>query len=339
MVSEDSPTATAPDAPATGDPEDGDGETPPATPPVARQHCGFVAVVGAPNAGKSTFVNTAVGARVTIVSRKVQTTRNRVMGIDVRGDSQLVYIDTPGIVPPGDMPARRLERAMVDAAWEALAGVDKILLLVDAASGRINRATRLILDGLAERGLTAVAVLNKIDRIPVNQRGRLLTLADELSQTGVIDDVFMVSAQKARGTEDIVAYLADRMPQQPWHFPADQLSDLPEQMLAAEITREKLFDRLHKELPYAVAVHTEAWEPRPDGGLAIAQVIYVLRQGQKGIVLGRGGEQIKAIGTAARKELEELLGCKIHLELYCKVKPDWVDDPEQYEIAGLNYHA
>lgn len=294
--------------------------------------CGFVALVGAPNAGKSTLLNALVGTKVSIVSPKVQTTRARVLGITVAGDSQLIFVDTPGIF----QPRRRLERAMVAAAWQGAADADLIVQLVDAAKREIDEDTRNIVARLKETGRQAILALNKIDLI---RRDRLLVLADELNRSGVFTDTFMISAMTGDGLTDLRDHLAAKVPEGPWLYPEDQLSDLPLRLLAEEITREKIFLQLHQELPYATTVETEGWEEFQDGSVKISQVIYVQREGQKAIVLGRGGARIKQIGAAARQELEFLLGRRVHLFLFVKVRENWPDDPEHYRRWGLDFGA
>ena len=297
--------------------------------------CGFVALVGAPNVGKSTLMNNLVGAKVSIVTPKVQTTRTRVLGICVRGASQLVFVDTPGIFTP----KRRLERAMVKAAWRGAADADMAVILVDAAQGRegaVDTDTGRIIEGLKRGERKAILALNKIDLV---KREKLLGLAEELGRTGVFTDTFMISALTGDGVQDLSDFLAASVPEGPWLFPEDQLSDMPERLLAAEITREKLFLQLHQELPYSLAVETESWEEFDDGSVKINQIIYIQRDSQKAIVLGKGGRQIKAVGRAAREELETLFGRRVHLFLHVKVRPDWIDDPERYRDLGLDYNA
>ena len=292
--------------------------------------CGFVALVGAPNAGKSTLLNLMVGGKVSIVTPKVQTTRSRITGICMAGnDTQIVFLDTPGIFKP----KRRLERAMVTAAWGGAHDADLVVLLVDARRG-FDGDTRRIVDGLVKRKRQAVLALNKIDGI---RREALLPLAAKLNQTGVFSDSFMISALKGDGVDDLRDFLAARMPTGPWLYPEDQLSDIPLRLLAAETTREKLFLRLHQELPYALGVETESWQERRDGSIRIDQVIYVLRDSHKPIVLGKGGRQIKAVGQAAREDLEAFLGQRVHLFIHVKVAPKWTDDPSRYRDMGLEF--
>ena len=294
--------------------------------------CGFVALVGATNAGKSTLINRLVGAKVAIVTPKVQTTRARVLGLTLEGDSQLIFIDTPGIFTP----KRRLERAMVAAAWQGAHDADLVVLLVDAARGGIDRDTRSIVAKLATAGRPAILALNKVDAV---KRPRLLALSAELNADGGFTDTFMISALDGDGVADLRAVLAAKVPAGPWLYPEDQISDMPERLLAAEITREKLFLRLHQELPYSATVETESWDERDDGSVRIAQIVYVQRDSQKAIVLGKGGSMIKAIGSAARHELEEILDRRVHLSLFVKVRENWIDDPERYRDWRLDFQA
>ena len=294
--------------------------------------CGFVALIGAPNAGKSTLLNTLVGTKVAIVSPKVQTTRSRVLGILTEGQAQIVFVDTPGIFKP----RRRLDRAMVAAAWAGAAEGDLVLLLVDASLKGVREETRGIVEKLAETKRQAILILNKTDAVRPEV---LLALAADLNASGVFSDTFMISALTGDGVSDLRRHLAGHLPEGPWLFPEDQVSDMPMRLLAAEITREKLFLRLQQELPYAVAVETESWEEQPDGSVRISQIIYVQREGQKAIVLGRGGQMIKAVGTAARLELEEITEQRVHLSLFVKVRENWLDDPARYAIWGLDYNA
>ena len=290
--------------------------------------CGFVALIGAPNAGKSTLLNALVGTKVSIVTHKVQTTRTRVRAVAIVDEAQIIFVDTPGIF----RPRRRLDEAMVEAAWGGAADADVIALLVDARRG-LDEENRRIIEGLSSiRGKPVVLVLNKIDLI---DKPKLLALAEAFTAEYPFERVFMVSALKGSGVEDFRRYLAGQMPPGPWLYPEDQLSDLPLRLLAAEITREKLYLRLHDELPYASHVETERWEERPDGSLRIEQVIYVQRDSQKKIVIGRGGQTIKAIGKAAREELQLLLGRKVHLFLFVKVREHWDRDPERLRNLGL----
>ena len=290
---------------------------------------GFVAVLGAPNVGKSTLVNRLVGAKVTIVSPKVQTTRARLRGIRVEGEVQIVFVDTPGIFAA----RRRFERAMVHAAWSGAHDADAILLLVDAKKG-LTGETRAIVERLKEAGRETLVALNKIDLVP---RHALLPLAAAVEETGLAAGIFMVSALDGDGVDDLLGALTARMPPGPWLYPEDQLADISERLLAAEITREQLFLQLRHELPYAVAVETEGWAAGRRGAVRVEQVIYVQRETHKGIVLGKGGQQIKAIGTAARAELSQILGCPIDLKLFVKVRQRWLEDPERYRDIGLEY--
>jgi len=297
----------------------------------ALRRCGYVALVGAPNAGKSTLLNQLIGAKVSIVSPKVQTTRARVLGITVAGDAQLIFIDTPGIFTP----KRRLERAMVAAAWAGAEDADLVVLLVDAARG-VDEDTRRILDGLRSAGRRAVLALNKVDLV---EPQRLLPLTDALRREGIFDAVFMVSALSGDGVEDLRRHLAAALPQGPWLYPEDQLTDLPQRLIAAEVTREQVFLQLHQELPYATLVETEGWEEREDGSIKISQVIHIQRPGQKAIVLGKGGRQIKDIGARARSELERMLGRRVHLFLFVRVSEDWTEDRERYKAMGLEFES
>ncbi|MFP6729287.1 MAG: GTPase Era [Alphaproteobacteria bacterium] len=296
----------------------------------ATTRCGFVALVGAPNAGKSTLLNWMVGGKISIVTPKVQTTRSRITGICMADENtQIIFLDTPGIFEP----KRRLEKAMVTAAWSGAHDADFVVLLVDAKRG-FDGDSRRIIEGLVSRKRRAVLALNKIDGI---SREALLPLAAKLNETGVFSDSFMISALKGDGVDDLRDFLAARMPPGPWLYPEDQLSDIPLRLLAAETTREKLFLRLHQELPYALGVETESWEELKDGSLRIDQVIYVLRDSHKPIVLGKGGKQIKAVGQAARLDLEAFLGQRVHLFIHVKVAPKWTDDPARYRDMGLEF--
>jgi GTP-binding protein Era len=294
--------------------------------------CGFVALVGAPNAGKSTLLNSLVGAKVSIVTHKVQTTRSRIRAIAIEDSSQIVFVDTPGIFKP----KRRLERAMVAAAWTGAKDADEVVLLYDASRRGIDADTRLIIDGLKERDRQAILALNKIDLV---KREALLELAARFEAEGVFSRVFMISATTGDGVADLRRYLAERMPEGPWLYPEDQLSDLPERLLAAEVTREKLFLNLHQELPYALTVETEDWQDFEDGSARIEQVITVGRESHKGICLGKGGRTIKLVREAAQRELEELLGRKVHLFLFVKVRENWLEDPERYRAMDLEFNV
>ena len=295
----------------------------------APTRCGFVALIGAPNAGKSTLVNQLVGGKISIVSHKVQTTRARIRAIAIEGASQVVFVDTPGIF----LPKRTLDEAMVQAAWSSAGDADVIVLVVDARRGRDEEVDR-ILEGTAAVRTPVVLVLNKIDTI---ERPTLLDLAAELHARGRFDATFMVSALTGDGVADLRADLAGRMPEGPWLYPEDQIADVPLRLLASEVTREKVFNRLHDELPYHSTVETEKWTEGKDGSVRIEQVIYVQRPGQKKIVLGAGGQTIKKIGQDARLELQEFLGRKVHLFLFVKVRERWSEDPERYRQMGLDF--
>ena len=297
------------------------------------RRCGFVAIIGAPNVGKSTLLNALVGSKVAIVTPKVQTTRSRIVGIALVGAAQIVFVDTPGIFAP----RKRLDRAMVQAAWSGAEGADHVLLLIDAvrARGGVPDAdSAAIVATLEERGREAILVLNKVDKA---RREDLLKLADTLGGKGVFSRVFMISALTGDGVSDLAAHLAGLVPDGPWLYPEDQVAEVPLRQLAAEITREKLFLALHQELPYALTVETETWQERRDGSVRIEQVIFVQRDSQKAIVLGKGGRQIKDIGATARRELAVLLDRKVHLFLFVKVRAGWADDPERYREMGLEF--
>ncbi|MDP7623755.1 MAG: GTPase Era [Rhodospirillales bacterium] len=294
--------------------------------------CGFVAILGAPNVGKSTLLNRIVGVKVSIVSPKVQTTRTRVLGIALKGDAQLIFIDTPGIFHP----KRRLERAMVAAAWGGAGDADHVILLVDAQRG-LNPDTRAIIDRLkGQDGHTVDLVINKIDLI---DKQKLLALTQKLSAEGVFDETYMISAFKGDGVDDLVAHLTAKMPASPWLFPEDQISDMPMRLLAAEITREKLYLKLHQELPYATTVETETWEEKEDGSVRIEQTIYVESESQRSIILGKGGKMIKSIGVESRHDLGEILDTIVHLFLFVKINEKWGDDPGRYSSWGLDFNA
>ena len=293
------------------------------------KRCGLVAVLGAPNAGKSTLVNALVGQKVAIVSPKAQTTRARLMGIAIEGEAQMLLVDTPGIFDPN----RRLDRAMVAAAWEGAVGADRVLLTIDAAA-KIGPRVEAMLEGFEKRPEPKVVVLNKVD---IARKDDLLVLAASLSERFEPEAVFMVSATEGDGVADLKRHLAEAMPEGPWHYPEDQLSDATDRMVAAELTREQLYLQLHAELPYASAVETEKWEDRKDGSTAIHQQILVERDSQKAIVLGKGGSRLKAIGQAARAEIAEHLGRKVHLFLHVKVNPRWDEDRGLYREIGLEW--
>jgi GTP-binding protein Era len=290
---------------------------------------GFVALIGATNAGKSTLVNRLVGAKVSIVSHKVQTTRAIIRGIAIHDNAQIVFMDTPGIFKP----RRRLDRAMVTSAWGGAKDADVIVLLIDAERG-IKGDAEKILEALKDVKQPKVLALNKVDQV---KRETLLALAQEANEMVGFEATFMISALNGSGCEDMMNYLSQTLPEGPWYYPEDQISDLPMRQLAAEITREKLFLRLHQELPYASHVETEKWEERKDGSVRIEQVIYVERDSQKKIALGKGGEAIKAISTAARKEISEILEQPVHLFLFVKVRENWGDDPERFREMGLDF--
>ncbi len=292
-------------------------------------HSGFVALIGAPNAGKSTLVNQLVGTKVSIVTHKVQTTRALVRGIATHGQAQIVFVDTPGIFKP----RRRLDTAMVTTAWGGAKDADIVLVLIDAERG-IKGDADTILERLADVRQPKVLVLNKVDRV---KRENLLALASAANERVAFDRTFMVSALTGSGCEDLLGYLAETLPAGPWYYPEDQISDLPMRQLAAEITREKLYLRLHQELPYSSHVETEKWEEKKDGSVRIEQVIYVERDSQKKIVLGHKGETIRAIGEASRKEIGAILEQKVHLFLFVKVRENWGDDPERYREMGLDF--
>lgn len=293
------------------------------------ESCGLVAVVGAPNAGKSTLVNALVGQKVAIVSPKAQTTRVRLMGIAIEGEAQILLMDTPGIFEP----KRRLDRAMVAAAWGGAQDADLIALVVDAKTGFSRRIEEMI-DTLKQRREPKILVLNKVDVTPKEQ---LLTLTAHLNDRLDFEEIFMVSATTGDGVADLKKALAARMPEGPWHFPEEQVSDATDRMLAAEVTREQLYHQLHAELPYESAIETEKYEERKDGSVAIHQQILVARDSQKAIVLGKRGARIREIGEAARKELSELLGRKVHLFLHVKVNPKWEEDRGLYREIGLDW--
>lgn len=297
----------------------------------APTRCGFVALLGAPNAGKSTITNNFVGSKVSIVSPKAQTTRTTVKGIGIWGNSQIIFLDTPGIFKP----KRRLDRAMVASAWGGVSDADMTVLVVDAKRG-FDDETKAIIQKLSENHIDAVLVLNKIDL--VNEE-KLLKLCAELNEAYPFKETFMISAMDGKGTDDFYQYLADHLPVSPWFYPEEQMSDLPLKLLAAEIVREKLFLYLRQELPYALTVEPELWERREDNSVRAEMTIYVERDSQKQIVLGRGGAMIKKIGQSARRELEDLLEDRIHLFLFVKVRENWGDDPARYADWNLDFRA
>jgi GTP-binding protein Era len=301
----------------------------PSAPPATGTRCGFVALIGAPNAGKSTLVNALVGSKVAIVSPKVQTTRALLRGIAMDGSSQLVFMDTPGIFAP----RRRLDRAMVTTAWAGAHDADIVAVLIDAKRG-LDPDARALLQKLAQVRQPAVLVLNKVDLV---EKASLLVLAQAASAIAEFEAVFMISALSGDGVADMRRWLARRVPAGPWHYPADEVSDAPTRQLAAEITREKLYLKLHQELPYQSTVETETWSERKDGSVRIEQNIFVERESQRKIVLGKAGQTIKAIGEAARRELSEILERPVHLFLFVKVREDWGNDPERYREIGLEF--
>jgi GTP-binding protein Era len=299
------------------------------TEPDTNTRCGFVALIGAPNAGKSTLLNALVGSKVSIVSRKVQTTRALVRGIAIEGKAQIIFVDTPGIFAP----RRRLDQAMVTSAWGGAGDADAVALLVDVRKG-FDEEVETILSGLSKLKAPAILVLNKIDTV---ERSTLLKLTAALNARFAFCETTMIAALTGDGVPHVRAQLAAMMPEGPWLYPEDQVSDAPLRQLAAEITREKLFERLHDELPYQSTVETDSWKELPDGSARIEQTIYVARDGQKKIVIGEGGRTIKAIGQAARAEIGEAAEQKVHLFLFVKVRPNWIDDPERYREMGLDF--
>lgn len=294
-------------------------------------HCGYVAIIGAPNAGKSTLVNKLVGAKISIVSPKVQTTRTRVMGIVVRENTQIIFVDTPGIFEPD--PSSRMEKAIVFSAWESLDGADAIILLVDADAPKKKETMAIIQRLKHNQKIPVYLVLNKIDRA---KRSALLPLTQALHELYPFQSIFMISAQTGDGIDDVMKALSTHMPPGPFMFPVDQMTDMPLRLLAAEITREKLFAELRQELPYALTVETENWETFDNGDIKLNQTIYVTRETHKSIILGKGGGMIGKIGTASRLELEEILEARVHLKLFVKVRDNWMDKSEHYTIWGLD---
>ncbi len=291
--------------------------------------CGFVALIGAPNAGKSTLTNQLAGTKISIVTHKVQTTRARLRAIVMEGNSQIILVDTPGIFAP----KKRLDRAMVDAAWEGAKDADLIVFLIDAAKG-LDDAAEKIIEDLQEVGLPKILALNKIDNV---QKEDLLKLTKEISDKISFDQVFMISALEGHGVEDLKGFLADRVPEGVWLYPEDQIGDASLRFTAAEITREKLFLRLHEELPYASTVETTAWKQLKDGSVRVEQTIYVERDSQKKIVIGKNGQTLKRISMESRKEIAEMAECNIHLFIFVKVRGKWTDDPERYREMGLEF--
>ncbi|MFT4619583.1 MAG: GTP-binding protein Era [Sulfitobacter sp.] len=293
---------------------------------------GFVALIGEPNAGKSTLTNAMVGAKVSIVTHKVQTTRARIRGVAIDGEAQLVFVDTPGLFKP----RRRLDRAMVAAAWGGASDADVVVLMVEAHRG-MTEGVKAILQALPEHtrpSQTVALAINKIDRVKAE---RLLMLAKELNEAFPFVETFMISAEKGHGVPALKTWLGETLPEGPWLYPEDQIADLPLRMIAAEMTREKLTLRLHQELPYQLTVETESWEEKKDGSAKVDQIIYVMRDGHKGIVLGNKGETIKSISQAARADMAELLGRTVHLFLQVKVRPGWLEESERYSEIGLNF--
>jgi GTPase len=297
--------------------------------PESQTHCGFVALIGAPNAGKSTLINALVGAKISIVTPKVQTTRALMRGIAIEGNAQLIFVDTPGIFAP----RRRLDRAMVGSAWGSTADADIVALLIDANKG-VSEDDEAILNGLADIRSPKVLLLNKVDLVA---KPKLLALAQELNERVAFAGTFMISALSGDGVVDVKKFFAAHVPPGPWLYPEDQISDAPLRQLAAEITREKLYLRLHQELPYQSTVETEIWKELKDGAVRIEQTIYVERESQRKIVLGKGGQTIKAIGAAARADIAVAIEHPVHLFLFVKVREGWGDDPERYREMGLEF--
>jgi GTP-binding protein Era len=291
--------------------------------------CGFVALVGAPNVGKSTLLNKLVGSKVSIVTPKVQTTRSQVRGIAMHGASQIIFVDTPGIFTP----RRRLDRAMVQSAWSGVVEADLVALLIDAKKG-LDEEARAIVTRLASRANKKSLIINKIDLV---RREVLLTLAAEADALSRFERIFMISATEGDGIDDVLRYFASAVPESPYLYPPDEISDVSERIMAAEVTREKLYLRLHEELPYQSTVETDSWKQLADGSVRIEQTIFVEREGQRKIVLGEGGRMIKAISTDAREELAKAMECKVHLFLHVKVRENWENDPERYRAAGLEF--
>lgn len=297
-----------------------------------KTRCGFVSVIGLPNAGKSTLMNALVGTKISIVSRKVQTTRCRVMGIALHNDAQIVMIDTPGIFKP----RKTLEKAMVSAALSSFDETDFVIHIVDASVKNPAENNRMILNALSDQGIDkskVILVLNKVDRL---NKPRLLAAAQEMNDAFPYEATFMVSALEEKGVPDLADYLASILPQGEWLYPEDQITDMPMRLVAAEITREKIYDLVHQEIPYSVFVETESWDVQHDGSAKISQVIYVQKDSQKGIILGKGGSKIKMIGQAARQDLEDITGGRVHLKTFVKVQENWSERAENYEMFGLD---
>ena len=299
---------------------------------IEEKRAGFIAVIGSPNAGKSTLINHFIGQKVTIVTRKVQTTRSVIRGICIHEESQLVFSDTPGIFEP----KRRLDRAMVEAAWGSSSDADIILFLYDAQKTGIDNETNKILDELGQSRKKKVLVLNKVDLV---DNKTLLPLIKNFEAICSFDATFIISALTGEGSKEVLSYLAKNLPKGPWLYPEDEITDLPARLLAAEITREQIFMRLHQELPYATTVETEEWTERDDGAIVINQIIYLKKAGHKKIVIGKNGSMIKMLGKAARLEIEQILERSVHLFLFVKVREKWMDDPDRYKIWGLNPNA
>ncbi len=297
--------------------------------PPADRRCGIVAILGAPNAGKSTLVNALVGQKVAIVSPKAQTTRARLMGIAIADETQMLLVDTPGIFTPN----RRLDRAMVKAAWEGADDADRVVLVIDAAA-KVGPRVEQVIEGVEARPEPKILVLNKVD---IADKGQLLTIAQRLAERLKPEQIFMISSTTGDGVDDLKAHLSAAMPASPWHFPDDQLTDATDRMVAAELTREQLYLQLHAEVPYSAAVETEKWEDRKDGSTVIHQQILIERDSQKAIVVGKGGARLKAIGQASREAITEHLGRKVHLFLHVKVNPKWDEDRGLYEDIGLDW--
>ncbi|MAW36045.1 MAG: GTPase Era [Rhodospirillaceae bacterium] len=297
--------------------------------PETNTRCGFIAVIGAPNAGKSTLVNQLVRAKVSIVSPKVQTTRTRVTGILAEGRDQAVFVDTPGIFRGAK---RRLEKAMVDAAWRQAAETDRLMLVIDVAKKGLSDDDRAVIEQLEQQGARPVLALNKVDGA---RHETMLAIAAAVNERLDVQETFMVSALSGDGVDDLRQAVLDRLPEGPWLYPEDQISDLPSRMLAAEATREKLFLQLHQELPYNLTVETEAFEVQAKGDLKINQVIYVTRDSHKAMVLGKGGARIRQVGSESRRDLEVLFDRKVHLFLFVKVRENWLNDPERFREMGL----
>jgi GTP-binding protein Era len=297
------------------------------------KRCGFVAVIGAPNSGKSTLVNQLVGTKISIISPKVQTTRNRILGITIVKDkqAQVIFIDTPGIF----IPKHRFDRAMVNATWNGVYSADLIALMIDVKFG-LDSNSQLIIDRLKKNDLRATLVLNKIDLV---KRSSLLDLTTIINEIGIFDRVFMINARAGDGTKDLLDFFAQNLPEEQWHFPEEQISDVPMRQFASEITREQVLHQLHQEIPYAIMIKTEHWMENNDGSVRINQIIYIQKNNQKAIILGKAGRKIRSIGNKARIELEELLERRVHLFLYVKVRNDWSNDRQYYKELGLDFEA